>query len=151
MTFTGHYIHQYDQAGLVLTMTNPHEPKARKWIKTGVEFYEGQPRLSTVCTDNWSDWSVAPAPHWEDIKDGKKGVTISVEKEIGDDGSPYLWVNYVDEQHKKTQLRQIGWVFGDHNGEGWNIEIAAMAARPNTDAKDEFHAKFTQASVSRCN
>lgn len=133
----------------MLTMTNPDKPDARKWIKTGVEYYEGQPRLSTVCTDNYSDWSVAPVPNWEDIKCGKQAVTIEVEKEVGDDGSLYLWVNYIDELAKKTQLRQIGWVFGDNGGEGWELEIAAMAARPEKSAPDSFHAEFTGASVSR--
>lgn len=119
-----------------------------KWIKTGIEFYEGSPRLSTVCTDNWSDWSVAPAPSPQDIQSGKKSVTIQVEKEVGDDGSLYLWVNYLDELEKKTQLRQIGWVFGEDGGKGWEMNLAAVAARPEKNAHDNFHSRFSAVNVN---
>ncbi|RFU73319.1 hypothetical protein TARUN_8947, partial [Trichoderma arundinaceum] len=59
ITFTTTYTHQYDQAGIILVFTKPSAP--RKWIKAGVELFDAQSRLSTVCCDNWADWSVANA------------------------------------------------------------------------------------------
>lgn len=44
----------YDQAGLMLRLD------ARRWIKTGVEWSDGRPQLSTVVTLGRSDWSMAP-------------------------------------------------------------------------------------------
>lgn len=145
ITFTGNYIRQFDQAGLLLTMTHPDAE--RKWIKTGVEFFNGQPRLSTVCTDNWSDWSVAPAPSPDDVQHGKKSITIEVKKTPNVDGSfPSVWVYAIDGD-KRTELREIAWVYAQEGGKDWDLEIAAMAARPNKEAQDSFHAQFSAVEI----
>ena len=34
----------------------------RNWVKTGVEYYEGRARLSTVITFDYSSWTVANLP-----------------------------------------------------------------------------------------
>jgi regulation of enolase protein 1 (concanavalin A-like superfamily) len=46
-------LHQYDQAGLMVRLSE------RDWLKTSVEFEPGEPsRLGTVVTNyGWSDWS----------------------------------------------------------------------------------------------
>lgn len=46
----------YDQAGLMVRID------AHRWLKAGVEFSDGQPMLSTVLTDERSDWATMPAP-----------------------------------------------------------------------------------------
>ena len=46
----------YDQAGLMVRID------AHRWLKAGVEFSDGQPMLSTVLTDEKSDWATMPAP-----------------------------------------------------------------------------------------
>ena len=51
----------YDQAGLML------RARPELWVKTGVEFSDGCPRLATVVTDHSSDWSLSHAP--EDMSD----------------------------------------------------------------------------------
>jgi len=43
-TFCGEYRHQYDQAGAMLRID------AENWIKTGVEFVDGEPQVSAVVT-----------------------------------------------------------------------------------------------------
>lgn len=50
----------YDQAGLMVRID------ARRWIKMGVEFSDGQLMMSTVLTDDKSDWAVMPAPAFSD-------------------------------------------------------------------------------------
>ena len=50
----------YDQAGLMVRIDE------RRWLKAGVEFSDGAPLLSTVLTNELSDWTVAPAPAFED-------------------------------------------------------------------------------------
>jgi regulation of enolase protein 1 (concanavalin A-like superfamily) len=50
----------YDQAGLMVRIDE------RRWLKAGVEFSDGQALLSTVLTDELSDWAVAPAPAFAD-------------------------------------------------------------------------------------
>ena len=46
----------YDQAGLMLR-AGPD-----LWVKAGVEFSDGRPRLAAVVTDDRSDWSLSVAP-----------------------------------------------------------------------------------------
>lgn len=43
----------YDQAGLMVRIDE------RRWVKTGVEFTDGEAFLSTVVTNGQSDWSVS--------------------------------------------------------------------------------------------
>ena len=47
---------QYDQAGVMLRADE------QTWLKTGVEFFEGRPRLSTVLTFGRSSWMVTDLP-----------------------------------------------------------------------------------------
>lgn len=46
----------YDQAGLML------RAGPESWVKAGVEFSDGRPRLATVVTNDLSDWSLSSAP-----------------------------------------------------------------------------------------
>jgi regulation of enolase protein 1 (concanavalin A-like superfamily) len=46
----------YDQAGLMVRIDERH------WIKIGAEFSDGKLMMSTVLTNEMSDWSVMPAP-----------------------------------------------------------------------------------------
>lgn len=47
---------QFDQAGICIRIDSDH------WIKTGIEFVDGFPRLSCVVTNTYSDWSTQPWP-----------------------------------------------------------------------------------------
>ncbi len=56
VTFTGEFVEQFDQAGLMLR-AGPD-----LWIKAGVELSDGVLFASAVVTRGASDWSVAPLP-----------------------------------------------------------------------------------------
>ncbi|MCP3802460.1 DUF1349 domain-containing protein [Allokutzneria sp. A3M-2-11 16] len=56
LSFTGSYAEQYDQAGALLRIDD------RNWIKTGIEFVDGEHLLSAVVTRDFSDWSVVALP-----------------------------------------------------------------------------------------
>lgn len=45
---------QFDQAGVLVYLNATH------WLKAGLEFADGESRLSCVCCNNYSDWSVVP-------------------------------------------------------------------------------------------
>ncbi|KAM5342025.1 hypothetical protein ACJ41O_015056 [Fusarium nematophilum] len=146
ISFTTNYTNQYDQAGLLLTFTKPSAP--RKWIKTGIEFFNNHPRLSTVCCDAYADWSVASVPPAEEaaIVSGEKSVTVRVEREKSDSGV-CLWVYRIGEGGERTPLREICWVYGDEGGEGWELEVGAAVARPDNSLTDELEAKFDKVEV----
>ena len=59
----------YDQAGLMVRIDE------KRWVKTGVEFTDGEPFLSTVVTDGKSDWSVAQP--FKELEDFRIRVTVA--------------------------------------------------------------------------
>lgn len=123
-------------------MTNAADPSApRKWIKTGIELYQGLPRLSTVCCDNWADWSVGPAPRAEKVAVGEEGITILVRKE-GDENGGSWWVYCVDGD-EEIPLREICWV-RDAKLAGWEVAVAALVARPAKEDDAVLDAMFDE-------
>lgn len=54
VTITADYQALYDQAGLMLRLSDTH------WIKAGIEHTDGQPVFSTVVTNGQSDWATLP-------------------------------------------------------------------------------------------
>lgn len=157
ITFTASYTTQYDQAGLLLIFHPPGSSSTSssssvppKWIKTGIEFYNGSPRLSTVCCDNYADWSVAPLPspsaENRPVAEGRQPVTVRIAKE-GDENGIGFWVYYVpqgagEEKREFVPLREIAWIYGLDKPEEWKLEVAAAVARPNKEVKGELEAKF---------
>jgi uncharacterized protein len=56
MRVRGSYAAQYDQAGAMVRLDE------RRWVKTGVEYFGGRPRFSTVITLEHSSWMMADLP-----------------------------------------------------------------------------------------
>jgi len=144
-TFTMEYTTQFDQAGLYLHLTKPSSSVPPKWIKAGVEFFSGSPRLSVVCCDNYSDWSVASIPSdlSRGVVEGKTPVTVELEI---DDVTVWMYAR-VGDQAERTPLREIAWIFGDEGGKAWECEIGALVARPNEEVKGELEATFQKFDV----
>jgi len=130
---------QYDQGGLLLSLRPHSTPSSTstspppKWIKTGVEFYNGVPKVGTVACDTWADWSLAPVQGKEDW------VTFSVEAS-GDELGHSIWVYQVVGE-EKVPIREVCWVFGNELVE-WDVNVAAYAARPAKGTKEELAVQF---------
>ena len=165
----------FDQGGLCLIL--PPEPPAeeeeveeedgrergRRWIKTGVEFFNGAAHVSAVACDRWADWSLHDPP----LTNGK--VTMEIEREVRIDNinaqkkgerkkTSTLWIYVVEDQggskEKRRAVREVSWVFEDalkeregkegvDDGKGpvgtqerecW---VGVYAAKPNKDEGDE--------------
>src|SRR6516162_2684671 len=72
---------QYDQAGVMLRADE------RTWLKTGMEFFEGRPRLSTVLTLGRSSWMVTDLPAGTDeivLRVSRRGDAVEVRYVLGD-------------------------------------------------------------------
>ncbi|RRO18345.1 DUF1349 domain-containing protein [Saccharopolyspora rhizosphaerae] len=69
--FFGDYREQHDQAGLMLRLDESN------WIKTGIEYVDGEQYLSAVVTRDFSDWSVLPVSA---VCGEAESVTIEVER-----------------------------------------------------------------------
>ncbi|MFB4371138.1 MULTISPECIES: DUF1349 domain-containing protein [unclassified Pseudomonas] len=65
----GQFRSLYDQAGLMVRIDE------KRWVKTGVEFTDGQAFLSTVVTNGKSDWSVSQP--FKELEDFYIRVTLS--------------------------------------------------------------------------
>jgi regulation of enolase protein 1 (concanavalin A-like superfamily) len=122
-------LRQYDQAGILLHITRPGVPDNQtKWIKSGIEFYQGRPYVATVGCDAWADWSLTPMPNSK----RRPSVTIETRRERDALGKS-LWVYWIrkDDQGKEIErlpIREVNWVFADE--EGWNVGVAGYVCRP---------------------
>lgn len=91
--------------------------------------------LSTVSCDRWADWSVTPLPPTEGDAE-EVWTTVSIEKQNLDGHGWSLWVFQILGDGEKVPLREICWVYGDEDGgEGWTVEVSAMAARPEKEVE----------------
>jgi regulation of enolase protein 1 (concanavalin A-like superfamily) len=150
---------RYDQGGLLFSLrqrdssgkASSTSEAPEKWIKTGIEFYKGKPMLSTVTCDSWADWSVAPL----DLSlcgesSAPKGIkvdwtTISIVKETDQHGVS-LWVYQIDQTGEKRSLREVTWVYG-LDAEQWDLEILAMAARPEVNSSEKLEVTFRDIEI----
>ena len=112
----------------------------RFWLKTGIEFYNDIPNLSTVSAQAWADWSLLPLPASE------TKITIQLEREeinaTKRTGSS-LWVYKVDKspdgKEIKTALREVTWAFEKEGP----INVGVYAARPTSgDGGNELVVNF---------
>ncbi|KAK4570460.1 hypothetical protein LTR86_002540 [Recurvomyces mirabilis] len=125
---------QFDQGGLLLSFPNSSssEPdKGCRWIKAGIEFFEGKPALGVVGTDRFSDWSLAPMPGAG--QDDQRTARFEAVR----DGTT-LWV-YVVVGGERQALREVKWAFLDEgeDGDGVEMKVGVYAAKPTPDAGDE--------------
>ncbi|SPO04061.1 uncharacterized protein DNG_06744 [Cephalotrichum gorgonifer] len=152
---------QYDQAGLLLifhppatlstpeTLSHGGENKDKYWIKSGVEFYNAKPYVSTVTAAHWADWSITP--HATTGAGERVDVTIVAQKSTDVHGTS-IWMYKVGPDGERQALREICWVFaldgqgevgeGGVGGEGWEVEVAAYACRPDKEVSGELGAEF---------
>jgi uncharacterized protein len=82
----GAFANQYDQAGIMLRADE------QIWLKTGLEFFEGRPRLSTVLTMGCSSWMVADLPPGTDevtLRVSRRGDAVEV-RYVAGEGSAEL-------------------------------------------------------------
>ncbi|KAG8160981.1 hypothetical protein KVR01_009245 [Diaporthe batatas] len=135
VSFLLHPKEQYDQAGLVLSLKSPGAAgplpadSPPKWLKTGVEYYNGVPKAATVACDSWADWSLS------DVK-GKEGDWVTVHVENGTDVlGKSLWI-YQVVNGEKIPMREVCWVFGLGDPGKWELSVEAYACRPAKDAAD---------------
>ncbi|HEY5988007.1 MAG TPA: DUF1349 domain-containing protein, partial [Streptosporangiaceae bacterium] len=125
---------QYDQAGIMLRVDE------RVWLKTGVEFFEGRPRLSTVLTLGRSSWMVTDLPEWmEEISllASRRGDAVEVRYIVG--GGPAELAALVYLPPGRDVLAGIMCAAPEGPGfrvsfsdlqieRGWSVRLAKMAA-----------------------
>ncbi|KAL4789287.1 hypothetical protein BDV19DRAFT_395192 [Aspergillus venezuelensis] len=134
VTVTADIKSPYAQGGLAFMLHR--KDGTRAWIKTGVEFMDGQQMVCAVGKDQAPDWSPGStiAPQEPDVREREVTVEICSEEgglavfEISDGAEPGT--------EKKRMIRELAWVFspaGDEHVECW---VGAYAAKPLGDEGD---------------
>lgn len=126
VTAKANYKTLYDQGGLFMALPTRTGNPLQRWIKAGIEFYNGVPHFSVVVAGSSADWSLMPMP------DNNPVVTVEFERSIrGTDvwsGKESLWVYLVDSEGKRIAVRQVTDVFLD--GEIGELWVGAFAGKP---------------------
>lgn len=123
VTIGGNISSLYDQCGLMVRASDT------TWIKTGAEFADGTLNLSTVITNEFSDWSVLPlatVPH---------EVTIRLTRH-----QEAVRVQYLDHDGK-WQLLRLGYLDLSES-----CQVGMMCCAPE---RAEFEATFRDFEISK--
>ena len=126
VSISGPWKTKFDQGGILIVWPAPSGKRnENKWMKTGIEYFEGKPALSVVGCDRFSDWSLSPM-----AAEGGTEATLLAERE----GST-LWV-YVLEGGQKRALREIKWAFMEGREADAEMWVGLCAAKPTPDEGD---------------
>jgi regulation of enolase protein 1 (concanavalin A-like superfamily) len=105
----------YDQAGIMIRLDPAN------WIKTGVEYTDGQPHFSAVVTRDFSDWSVLPSgspdPVW--LRLTKLGSAVRIQYSVDGLSFPMLRLAYFPESGDT----EIGLMCCSPEREGFEVEF----------------------------
>jgi regulation of enolase protein 1 (concanavalin A-like superfamily) len=134
-TVSGPWKTQFDQGGILIAFpkspgTDLHDSQ---WIKAGIEFFNGEPKLGVVGTDRFSDWSLCP------MFEAGDQASFVAEKE-----ADTIWI-YAVVKGKKEPLREVKWA--DLEGRAKNAEmwVGVYGAKPTPevgDAEAKIDVKF---------
>jgi regulation of enolase protein 1 (concanavalin A-like superfamily) len=123
--FIGRYEALYDQAGLMVRADETH------WVKTGIEFTDGERHLSAVVTNDFSDWSVLPyraAGEEVSIRITRHGESIRIQVE---DGGRWQMVRLA--YLKPSEALQVGLMCCSPEREGFEVTFRDFQIGPPID------------------
>ncbi|HEX2926409.1 MAG TPA: DUF1349 domain-containing protein [Ruminiclostridium sp.] len=92
VTISGNFETLYDQLGLMVRLDESH------WVKTGIEYTDGEIHLSSVFTNEFSDWSVVRYQYYN----GELTLRVTRHEEA-------IRIQYMDKD-KKWQMLRLGYI-----------------------------------------
>ena len=124
VTVKGDYKVLYDQAGLMLRLSETH------WIKAGIEYTDGLAYVSVVVTNDTSDWSLVA------IAAGRDGVRIRLTRH-----AEAIRIQYLDasDSHWKpvrlayfpiSKSADVGMICCSPQREGFEVTFSAFSIGP---------------------
>lgn len=131
----------YDQGGILFA--RPHAGGEKKWVKAGIEFFDGRPCASVVAKDNWADWSLV------DIESDT--VTVEFAREaIPQTDEPSLWIYLVEDGGRRRPIREVTWAFEGGAGGEEECWVGVYAAKPTptqSDPGEELEVRFSGLTI----
>lgn len=118
---TGDYKARFDQMGLMIRIDHKH------YIKTGIEFVDGKYNVSTVVTNEESDWSVTP------LQETPSFIWIKAIRRLD---ALEVFYSYDDKNYVMTRNAPLQ--------DNTPVMVGLMAASPDGEG---FEAKFEHFSV----
>jgi regulation of enolase protein 1 (concanavalin A-like superfamily) len=110
----------------------------------GIEYFNSEPYVSTVCCDRWADWSLVQTglrPSSSSPSSSSTEVTIEFERNPLE-GT--LWI-YVIDGEKRVPVREVTWVLSE--GDERVAWVGVYAAKPTADEGEaeskELQVNFT--------
>lgn len=151
---------QFDQGGLIFVQPHPSHPSPSaaesgsdqttasghtppKWVKAGIEFYNGHMRGSVVVRDRWADWSLFEVPQAafkSSDTDGIQTVSITLEADRLDDALA-IWL--VVPGSDRMPVRKILWWFlkNERQDNSW-VGVYGARPDPNDETKENLEVRF---------
>lgn len=132
-TFTLRPRAQFDQAGVMVRVSS------NVWVKAGIEYSDGQPRLSCVVTnEGFSDWSTQV---WPNMINGETSIKIRLSKMLPGKEQGHCVVMEASEANKDewTQVRIASLRSGDDD---WQMGLFANSPVENKGGSVTFHDVF---------
>ncbi|GKT89504.1 LOW QUALITY PROTEIN: hypothetical protein Ct61P_07354 [Colletotrichum tofieldiae] len=149
-TFSANWESLYDQSGVLLVPRRASDAAApnSKWVKTGIELYDGRPHLSTVTCDRYADWGLYPLTTAADASADRDDRGLPGRGA----GGKNAWVHRLvldDDGNVKERvpLRKICWIFADEDEGDWVLDVGPLAARPDKAAQDVLKVEFSEFTV----
>jgi regulation of enolase protein 1 (concanavalin A-like superfamily) len=132
----------YDQAGLVLLYKVGNNGRRTKWIKAGLEYYEGEAKRAVVVTPGnsfASDWSLGEHP-----KRSPKSDSEGTERERGHVKAKVELARGTGSKRAKIivridgeVVREVAWVFGEGQDKDEEVLVGFYAVRPGEDGEEK--------------
>jgi regulation of enolase protein 1 (concanavalin A-like superfamily) len=122
VTIKGHFDELYDQAGLMMRLSEVH------WIKAGIEYTDGKPYFSVVITNDASDWSQVEVP----IDPDGFRMRLTRHREA-------IRVQYLDHTDRHWKLARLGYLPPSEA-----IDVGMMCCSPR---REGFEVTFSGYSV----
>lgn len=135
---------QFDQAGLCVRLDHAH------WMKTGIEFVDGMPRLSCVVTNGYSDWSTQSWPTNKlCIRVHKIKCSLVVEaKPLGEEGDwAFIRIAHMSLHHGYETHRQVNDGPAPPTGMVW-MGVFACCPEEQAGSSATFHSFTIRAGTS---
>jgi uncharacterized protein len=126
----GEYRDQYDQAGLMLRVSET------VWLKCGIEYVNGLQNLSAVVTNGQSDWSVVPlgvAPSSIRLRLTRRGETAEVQACVPSEGEAAHWQMLRLAWLPLPAEVQIGPMCASPDGQGFEAAFGPLSVIPQPD------------------
>lgn len=127
VTITGKFDTLYDQAGLMLRLSETH------WLKAGIEYTDGQMHFSVVVTNDNSDWSQMPL----EASGGRIRLRLTRHAEA-------IRVQYEDPASKKWKAARLAYL-----PKSESIELGIMCCSPQRQGFEVTFSDFTVTGPQR--